>query len=124
MFSRNLRMELKAVELRNVELTDRILGLVDEKLSIGRDRDNFQSLYKQQKMEIKTLGDRVKNLQETVRDQTEADLLLNALKAIGVIPKEEKEPDSFGEALRLQQQLALARRQSQAISSPSGGFFG
>ena len=61
-------------------------------------------------------------LSKLVREQSEADLLINALKAVGIIEeKEEKQPDHFSERDRLQRQMSLAR-QAGIQNIPTGSL--
>lgn len=92
------------------------------------------------RMEREKAYARISELNGIVRDQTGADLLVNALKELGVIPaiKDEPQPNPFSEAERLQKQMAELRQsdqrgdfggygsgsgQSRGINSLLGGFF-
>ena len=54
----------------------------------------------------------IKDLKKLIREQTGADLLVNALRELGVVPKSEKSPDSFNEAARLQERASSLNNQS------------
>ena len=59
--------------------------------------------------EVNRLVKKLDKANEKIRDQTGADLLVNALRELGVVPKPEKHNDSFAEEARLRAQLDLAR---------------
>ena len=65
--------------------------------------------------------EKIEDQKKLIREQTEADLLLNALKAVGII-REEKPADYFGRASELQQQLNAVSQQQPRTAFP--GIFG
>lgn len=58
-----------------------------------------------------------KELKGVIRDQTDADLLINALKSIGII-KEEKKTDHYAEEQRLMALRQMAGLQGQSLWDP------
>lgn len=59
------------------------------------------------------------NLSKKVREQTGADLLVNALRELGVLPKPEKY-DAFAEQARLQQQFRGTQQAQYGQAQDSG----
>lgn len=100
----NLRLRLQVLEL-----TKRVDGLMDE---CGHQKD----LNRGKEQTIVKLNQNLVEANKRIRAQTEADLLINALKALKIIP-EEKPTKHFEEAGRLQdvlaRQNAFAAQQSQ-----------
>ena len=69
-----------------------------------------------EKSEVKRRDEKIKSLQKQVleaskmvREQTGADLLVNALRELGVVPKPDYPLDSFKEQQRLNDQMARAQ---------------
>ncbi len=118
MFSRKLRLELKAAQLKIIELSDDVQMIRDEKNTVSERKDKFEGKVRGQEVEIKTLKEKLGKMKSRLHDQTEADLLLNALKAVGIIPEKEKK-NHFKEDERLRSQLEQAKLQ---MSYPDGSY--
>ena len=91
------------------------------------DRDKARNTIDKQTENLSRKNAEIRKLRKQIRDQTGADLLVNALRELGVIPKPTKNYDSFAEANRLQ---AIANQQNRALGQANaanqlgGGMFG
>lgn len=85
---RKLRKELQALQEKNEELAGRIDTITEANLHQSGKIAGLEKLIRKQK--------------ELVREQTKADLLLNALKAVGMV-KDNAPKDYFAEARRLRE---------------------
>jgi chromosome segregation ATPase len=112
MFARNkeLREKVEQLKFENAECQEIANGL----------REQVAAL----KGEVKALENQIAPLQKNIRKQTEADLLLNALQAVGIAPKPEW-VDHFARANELQSSLArfnsAAQQQAREFRRPVSG---
>lgn len=83
--------------------------------------------------EMKTISDKLhktekelEKMKDIVRKQTEADILLNALKAVGIIKTKEEKPKEyyFNEMVRLQQQATSLSQTNTPIGAALYGLGG
>jgi len=86
----------------------------------------LQAVKQQDTQTISKLSNDLGKAQNLVRDQTEADLLINALKALKIIPPEEKDQDYFHRAAALHNQLGALQQQNSpsAFSQQALGGLG
>ena len=91
-------------------------------------REKDREIEKLNKRITKLEGDNKKQA-EVIRDQTGADLLVNALRELGVVPKPEKAPDPYAEQVRLMEQMRAAappgyQGQAQHVGSGLSSLLG
>jgi len=112
MFSKKLKTEIKELKQREIELTktkDGLFAKISE-LNIALEK------IKEPALKIEEERDKLKKM---VREQTEADLLINALRAIGIINIPKQELSYYF----LQQQRFLAmQQQAQAMTTSLRGY--
>lgn len=112
MFSKKLKTEIKELKQREIELTktkDGLFAKISE-LNIALEK------IKESALKIEEERDKLKKM---VRKQTEADLLINALRAIGIINIPKQELSYYF----LQQQRFLAmQQQAQAMATSLRGY--
>lgn len=130
--SRELRDRIEELDTINSNLE---LSNAGQRKLIDQSHATIQNLEESNSrlsLRISSLDSEIDNLKKLVREQTEADLLLNALKAVGII-KTDKPIDWFKEQNRLlniQNQLmgisAFERNRQQNVSGLGtlGGLFG
>ena len=111
---------------RDLRIADDQIFHKDEYISkLKSERDKARNEIEDIKRTLSSERSKVTKLRKQVRDQTGADLLVNALRELGVIPKPEKY-DSFAEANRLQnianqQARALGQQQGTGLANMLGG---
>lgn len=117
---RRLRRDLRTADAVHLKQTDEISDL-------KRELSTRQSTIDAQVTNLKKVRADLTKTRKKIRDQTGADLLVNALRELGVMPKPEKY-DAFGEANRLQemanqQNRALGQQSQQGLSNLLGRSF-
>lgn len=75
-------------------------------------------------LELATVKSKLTKTKKLVREQTGADLLVNALIELGVVPKPTPEYDSFARQAALQQQLGSSRSMAQSNYRGLSGLAG
>lgn len=100
---RNLRRELRLADDLNVTLNEQIAKLKKQLAAMENVRDEMAN------QRDKALKDAEKWKKE-VREQTAADLLVNALRGLGMLPATNPAPDPFSEAARLRNMQQAASR--------------
>ncbi len=120
--NRRLKAALETADIKVLDAKEERNEAKEKSLELQRDFHNLKTAH----------SDAVTQLEKTkklVREQTGADLLVNALRELGVVPKPAKY-DSFAEQARLQGQLGglggLQQQQARQLGQASqfGGLFG
>jgi len=112
MFSKKLKTEIKELKQREIELTKTKDGLFAKISELNIALEKIKELA----LKIEEERDKLKKM---VREQTEADLLINALRAIGIINIPKQELSYYF----LQQQRFLAmQQQAQAMTTSLRGY--
>ena len=112
MFSKKLKTEIKELKQREIELTKTKDGLFAKISELNIALEKIKELA----LKIEEERDKLKKM---VRKQTEADLLINALRAIGIINIPKQELSYYF----LQQQRFLAmQQQAQAMTTSLRGY--
>ena len=117
--NRNLKRELRLADGQIETLNEQISAMKKEALAKQDKIDDMgRSLQKERTL--------VRKLRKEVRDQAAADLLVNALRALGVVPAPNNHTDYHIEAARLQsnfdrQQSALGKQQAANRLAGLGG---
>ena len=103
----------KRVLKKEIESLDKKLeAAIYDRNSADKRSAGYATKINAMSIELTNANDALAKTAKLVRDQTGADLLVNALKELGVIPLAEKEPDHFAESVRLNNQAAAMRAQS------------
>lgn len=97
--NRELKGTIAQLDLEMGDKADEVRKLHRE--SVKRDNQLSEQYKKVQKLQTEL--DKTKKL---VREQTGADLLVNALMELGVVPRKASVPDAYAEQDRLRQQMA------------------
>lgn len=108
-------------------LRDDIRRLNDSNATIAKQHQDARELISELRADLASLKKDNQKISKLVREQTEADLLINALKAVGIIKDDaEKQPDRFAEQGRLNEQLqrALGPSALQSGRGEAGGVLG
>lgn len=130
----NLRKQIAALKKENAGQERTIDLLREERDRITADNVELQEKVDRQEINMEYLRSQVAEQKatiakqnQTIRKQSEADLLLNALQAVGIVPKPEPEIDNFARAVILQEQMAKANHRQELYSplvQAIGGAFG
>lgn len=115
--NRNLKRELRLADGQIEQLNEQISALQKRLKGVDNELDEV-------KRKLSTERGRTTKLRKEVRDQAAADLLVNALRALGVAPAPNNHTDYHAEAARLQSSFD---RQQQALANaarPLGGALG
>lgn len=123
--NRRLVRDLRSADHQVIQLTEDVRKLKAEIKS--KEGDNSNLVKSQTK-----LRSEVGKLKKRIREQCGADLLVNALVELGVVPKPSKDYDSSDEDHRLRSQLSASAQsnyglsvlQQQGLGSYMGGSHG
>ncbi len=118
--------KLKKKLMRSMEREDKTMAANSELRQKLKEANDFAD---HQQDRIKRLDGRIADLEKQVleaskmiREQTGADLLVNALRELGVVPKPSKEYNPFKEQQRLNDQMARAQQmRPQSMSEIRAG---
>lgn len=131
MFNRDLRLEIATLKDRLVANSEELERYRKKFAAAENDLREATASRHEAEQKIQKLQKEVKETKKLVRKQTEADLLINSLIAVGIIKDESpKQPDRFERAIGLQQQLAAlqpspyTQRGAYNTQSIFGGIFG
>ena len=125
-----LFFENRQLKKEIIMLDKKFLQQREEFNKCDKNRREHATELTQVKEELKKYRNQLEKISSKLREQTGADLLVNALKELGIIPLSEKEPDHFKEATRLQNQMSAMQNQQSQLqgqrgqSSNLGGLFG
>jgi hypothetical protein len=118
---------------QEVKRQDKEIKVLTSDVAIARDKtEKLEYAARTAKREKETTDKEFKKakadlvkVKALLRQQTGADLLVNALTELGVIPKPEKAPDAFARQSELLQQMGNARQSSftQGQFNPQGSVF-
>ena len=89
----------------NLELRKQVLDLTEDLSKLKENHARVMAERQEQLNRADTLSRELTKTKKTLREQTEADLLVNALKALKIIP-DDIPIDHFAESARLQHQLS------------------
>ncbi len=120
--------KLKKKLMRSMEREDETMAANSELRQKLKEANDFAD---HQQDRIKRLDGRIADLEKQVleaskmiREQTGADLLVNALRELGVVPKPDYPLDSFKEQQRLNDQMARAQAMRNSARPLSFGQSG
>lgn len=114
MFKWLIKEKIVKDEKREKELSDDLNNANQYNLRLAYNVTELQEKLQKLSETIRKIVKERNELKDMVRDQTEADLLVNALKSLGMIPtKGKSQLDSFEDNQRLQE----LQRRSQAMNS-------
>jgi len=103
--------KLKHVARENLKLREQIIDASKDLESALREKESIDVTRRQQAETIQILTKELNSTKKKIREQTEADLLINALKALKIIPENKSgEVDYYAQGARLQNQLSQARQ--------------
>jgi hypothetical protein len=111
--NRRLRRDLRTADKVHMDQLDEISGLKKDISRLVAENNEQQRILKGVKSDLT-------KVRKQVRDQTGADLLVNALRELGVVPKPNNHTDHFKEGARLQQ---LAQQQHNALGQQGSGHY-
>lgn len=121
MFRANKRLLEQVETLEKVNST--LKTQVDNLQEIEKKTNTLMTDNLRLSRELESLKAELISAKNTIRKQTEADLLLNALKAVGIIQEQKDEkPDYFAQDLALQ--ARLGKQQRPNTLNALGGMFG
>ena len=113
---------------RDLRIADNVsMGYLDQIGELKKEVADKQATIDKQLGNLKSVRADLRKAREQIREQTGADLLVNALRELGVVPKPGKY-DAFKEADRLQslanqQSRALGQYQGAGLANQLGGLF-
>jgi hypothetical protein len=116
--NRQLKKEIIALDESLVSLSRKIEIERDAKVKAEISARKLVADLEKVKSELDAAKRKILKLKETVREQTGADLLVNALRELGVIPKSKESPDGFIEQDRLLNQLNQQRGNAMQSGFP------
>lgn len=97
---------------------------IDERDSARKELKDSRECQQKTEAALSEQKAEVAKLTDKLREQTESDILLNALKAVGIIKEDKPEkPDYLAENIRLQQQLSGLGHIHDHRPQYSGGIF-
>lgn len=88
--NKELRAQIEQLEFDNAEGEEIANGLREQVAALKEWNGQLESVAKDNaalKGEVKALRNQIAEQKKDIRKQTEADLLLNALQAVGIVPK-------------------------------------
>lgn len=116
--NRRLVRDLRTADAVHMQQLDEIAKLTARLKTAG-------SLADDRGRELQAAKAKLTKTKKLVRDQTGADLLVNALRELGVIPKPEKNYDAYAEQNRLMSQArSMGQQQGSALGQALGGQAG
>jgi hypothetical protein len=122
--NRELKAEIVQADIDIDELKSKLKDKIDKNVSLASSLQLSEEKLETSKGLVTKKNKEIEKINKLVRDQTGADLLVNALTELGVIPKEDKRNDSFAEQdrlLRLRNSLAAQQQGSINFASAQGG---
>lgn len=108
--------------VRDLRTADAVhMAQLDEISKLNAGLKMASSLAEDRALELATVKSKLTKTKKLVREQTGADLLVNALIELGVVPKPTPEYDSFAQQAALQQQLgSMAQSNYRGLSGLAG----